>query len=55
MAKEVLYISEEDLPDVIKVIEAGLKACKIRRNLSAKLKFWCQEEKEYIEMKGERA
>ncbi len=60
MAKEALYISEERLGEVIRVIRAGLKAVDItpetdfpvrpgvRRETATILKRWCAEEAEYL-------
>jgi hypothetical protein len=60
MAKEALYISEERLGEVIRVIRAGLKAVEIgpdtgapkppvvRKETAAILKRWCAEEAEYL-------
>jgi hypothetical protein len=60
MAKEALYISEERLGEVIRVIHAGLKAVAIspdtdfpeppgvRRETAAILKRWCAEEEKYL-------
>jgi len=60
MAKEALYISEERLGEVIRVIRAGLLAVQItpnkdfpdppgvRRETAAILKRWCAEEEKYM-------
>lgn len=63
MAKEALYISEDRLGEVIRVIRAGLKAIKaegliegnepvpsppyVRRETAAILERWCREEEAY--------
>lgn len=61
MAKEALFISEERVGELIRVIRAGLKAVpaargqqsvpqpgKVRRETAAILKRWCREEAEYL-------
>ncbi len=60
MAKEALYISEERLGELIRVIRAGLKAVAItpdddcpkppgvRRETAEILKRWCADEAKYL-------
>ncbi len=49
MASETLSVPEEHLEEVIKVIRAGLKAVRVKREVSQQLKKWCDEEEEYVE------
>jgi hypothetical protein len=49
MAKEVLYVPEEHLQEVIDVIREGLKAKKqVRPDVRQALLKWCREEEEYL-------
>jgi hypothetical protein len=49
MASEALYVPEEYLADVIRVIRAGLKAeRRLPREVRQQLKKWCDEEEEYL-------
>ncbi|MFI5296877.1 MAG: hypothetical protein ACHREM_02170 [Polyangiales bacterium] len=52
MAKEALYIPEDDLLDVIAIIRAGLKATAGKRvgrkEARAGLVTWCKEEEAYM-------
>lgn len=61
MAKEALYISEERVGELIRVIRAGLNVVerqrgqqdvperpKVRRETAAILKRWCAEEARYM-------
>lgn len=51
MAKEALYIPEEELGDVIRVIRAGLKVEDVPESTRRWLTAWCNEEERYL--KGE--
>ena len=60
MAKEALYISEERVGELIRVLRAGLKALPktadaegpqapgVRRETAAILMRWCKEEAAYL-------
>ncbi len=51
MAKEVLYVSEDYLPEVILVIRTGLKGVpkgKVSKDVREMLTTWCDEEEAYI-------
>lgn len=52
MATEVLYVAEEHLLEVIKVIRAGLKATGKDRAITASTRMslanWCDVEEAYI-------
>lgn len=49
MAKEVLYIPEEDLHHVIDIIRAGLKMEReVPEHVAKGLLEWCGEEAEYL-------
>lgn len=49
MAKEVLAVPEEALPEVIRVIRAGLKAIPdVSSETREALLQWCEEEEEYL-------
>lgn len=48
MAVDVLYVPEEHLREVIKVIRAGLKHTKVSKDASRNLLKWCKEEEEYL-------
>lgn len=45
---EGLYVPEENLEEVIKVIKAGLKAVKVSRSAKTNLTEWCNEMEEYL-------
>lgn len=50
MSKEVLYVSEAHLRDVIRVIRAGLRTTKkLPEEVREHLAKWCDEEEEYLD------
>lgn len=49
MAKEVLVVPEESLPEVIRVIRAGLHAVgDLREETRQVLLEWCEDEEAYL-------
>jgi hypothetical protein len=48
MAKEVLYVPEESLEEVIRVLRAGLKVETVSEETREQLTKWCDEEEEYL-------
>lgn len=52
MAKEVLYVPEENLEEVIRVLRAGLEVLKkdktITRDTRGALVKWCKDEEKYL-------
>lgn len=52
MASEALYVPEEHLHDVIKVIRVGLaaggRAGRIKKEVREQLNKWCNEEEDYL-------
>ena len=48
MAKEALFIPEENLLEVIRVIRAGLKAVKVNKETKTALLDWCEAEESYL-------
>lgn len=48
MATELLAVPEEKLPEVIRVIRAGLKKEKVSRDTRKNLLTWCKMQEEYI-------
>ena len=48
MAKEILAIAEEDLPEVIAVIRAGLSQVEVSEDVRSQLIKWCDDEEEYL-------
>lgn len=48
MAKEVLYVPEEYLKYVIRVIRSGLKKEKVPKDVSRGLLKWCKDEERYL-------
>ncbi len=53
MAKEALYIPEENLQEVIEIIREGLRAKpETTPNVREALLTWCQEEEDYLKSEG---
>ena len=48
MATEILSVPEEHLPDVIRVIRAGLSLEEVPDEVKRALETWCDEEEAYI-------
>jgi hypothetical protein len=53
MSKEVLYVPEDHLLEVIQVIRAGLKTEQVSPETREQLTRWCDEEEQYISGSGE--
>lgn len=48
MAKEVLAVPEEHLPEVIAVIRAGINAQNPSKEVDEQLTQWCDEQERYL-------
>lgn len=48
MATEALYVPEEHLGKVIRILRAGIKAEKPPKDVAAPLLKWCKDEEEYL-------
>lgn len=48
MAKEVLYVPEEYLGCVIRILRAGIKAEKPKKEIKDPLLMWCKDEEDYL-------
>lgn len=48
MGKEALYVPEEKLKYVIRILRAGIKAEKPPKEVREALLHWCKEEEEYL-------
>lgn len=49
MAKEVLYIPEEDLSVFIEILREGMCALDVPEHMAEWLTEWCNDEEAYIE------
>lgn len=54
MATEVLYIPEEHLGKVIRILRAGIKAEKTPKDVTQPLLKWCKEEEDYLKREFEK-
>lgn len=52
MAVETLYVPEDHLADVIRVIRAGLAAVDVPDEVAGPLEAWCVDASEYLERIG---
>lgn len=48
MAKEALYVKEEKLKYVIRILRAGIKIEKPPKEVEEALLQWCEDEEEYL-------
>lgn len=48
MGKEALYVPEEKLKYVIRILREGIKIEKPPKDVSAALLQWCKEEEQYL-------
>lgn len=48
MAKEALYVPEESLKYVIRILRAGIKIEKPPKEVEKALLQWCKDEEEYL-------
>jgi hypothetical protein len=48
MAKEALYIPEDDLLTVIEIIREGMRVVKAPLHVAGYLTEWCNDEEAYI-------
>lgn len=48
MASEALYVPEDNLEEVIRVIRAGCNNVKVSKETKAQLRKWCDEMEEYL-------
>jgi hypothetical protein len=48
MAKEMLYIPEQHLAEVIEIIREGMKHINTSKSVKNALEKWCAEEEEYL-------
>lgn len=48
MGKEALYVPEEKLKYVIRILREGVKVEKPPKDVSSALLQWCKEEEEYL-------
>ena len=52
--KEALYVPEEHLEEVIRIIRNGLRGTKeVSEEVREELNNWCRETKEYLKSLGE--
>ena len=56
MSKEILAIKDEDIPEVVKVIRAGLRFLgdKVTQETQLALNRWCNREMQHIKENEEK-